>query len=62
MIIDLWFLFEIVINFFTAYYEKGCLVIDHKKIALNYAKTWFALDIISSFPISFMTHETLKYK
>lgn len=26
--IDIWFLFEIIINFFTGFYEKGSLVMD----------------------------------
>lgn len=53
--IDIWFLLEILLNFLTGYYEKGHLVMQKKKIAINYIKTWFFLDLISSIPFSFFT-------
>lgn len=47
---DAVFFLDILLNFHTAYYHKGELVNDHKKIAKNYLKTWFFVDILSSFP------------
>ncbi len=38
MCIDLWFLSEMVLNFFTGYYEKGILILDKKRIAKTYLK------------------------
>lgn len=57
LLIDSWFLFEIFVNFFTGYYEKGYLVMLKKKIALNYLKTWFFIDLLSSIPFSYFTSE-----
>ena len=51
--IDIWFLLEMALNFFTGYYQNGIVVMDRKHIALNYIKTWFFPDIVSSFPYSF---------
>ena len=42
------------INFITGYYEKSVLVLDCKKISLNYLKTWFIIDFISSIPFSLL--------
>lgn len=51
---DIWFLIEIFLNFFTGYYEKGHLIMRKKKIMMNYVKTWLAIDLISSIPFSFV--------
>jgi len=53
--IDVWFLFEIFMNFFTAYYDRGYLIVNKKEIAIKYAKSWFFLDLLSSFPYSFFS-------
>lgn len=45
---------DLVTNFFTAIYEKDSerLILDHKQIAINYLKTWFLIDLVSTLPIS----------
>jgi hypothetical protein len=55
MFIDTWFVFEIMTNFFTGFYLKGVLVLDLKRIALTYIKTWFVIDLLSSFPYSLLS-------
>lgn len=52
--LDCWFLVEIFVNFFTGYFEKGIVIMDRKKIFINYLKTWFIVDMISSIPFSFV--------
>ena len=37
---------DIFLSFFTGYYEKGRLELSQSRIAINYLKTWFFLDII----------------
>lgn len=32
LFIDIWFLIEIIANFFTGFYEKGSLIMDRTKI------------------------------
>lgn len=51
--IDSWFIIEIGLNFLTAFYEKGILVMNKKRIAKNYLKTWLMVDLVSSIPFSF---------
>jgi hypothetical protein len=51
--LDIWFILEIILNFFTGYYEKGILIMERKKIFKNYMKGWFFADLISSIPTSF---------
>ena len=48
--LDLCFLIDVVVNFFTAYTseETGLAVVDSTKIARNYLKSWFLCDVISS--------------
>lgn len=55
VLIDIWFILEIILNFITGYYEKGVLIMDLPMIAKNYLKGYLLLDILSSFPISFIT-------
>ena len=52
-VIDLSFLLDIIITFFTAYMDDhrlGVMVIDKKIIAKRYIKFWFWLDLISIVP------------
>ena len=53
-IIDVFFLLDILINFNTGYYKKGVLIMNRKDIIVNYLKTWFILDLLASFPYSWI--------
>ncbi len=55
---DIWFISEIVVNFFTGFYSKGSLVMNLNAIACNYIKGYLWLDCLSSFPISFINLKT----
>ena len=48
---DLYFMFDIVLNFQTAYFDDDQLIVDRKLICINYIKTWFIIDIIATFPV-----------
>jgi hypothetical protein len=54
VIMDIWFISEIVVNFFTGFYAKGSLIMNLNSIACNYVKGYLWIDCISSFPISFI--------
>ncbi len=41
---------DIVLNFLTGYMEEGKLVLDRKRIAKRYLKSWFLIDFLSFFP------------
>jgi hypothetical protein len=45
---------DIVLNFNTAYYLRGIIITDRKEIALRYLKLWFPIDVISTFPYSWL--------
>ena len=48
-IMDGIFLFDIVFNFFTAYYDQNnnVLITDRRIITKNYLKSWFLIDLLS---------------
>ena len=49
-IIDVFFWFDIFLNFRTGYIEYGDVVLDRKRIAKKYLFTWFIVDLISLIP------------
>ena len=53
------FLFDIVLNFNTGFYNKGKLVLSRKSIALNYLKFWFWMDLLASFPYEIVMNEIM---
>ena len=50
--VDVFFLCDFCLNFFTAYKnpETGVLVVDPKLVAKSYLKSWACFDFMSSFP------------
>ncbi len=58
--IDLVFFVDIVLSFFSAYYNRvEALVADRKDIACGYAKTWLVVDVVAILPLQLVTHTTL---
>ena len=51
---DACFMLDILITFNTGFYKKGYLVMKRKEIVKNYLKTWFFLDLLASFPYSWV--------
>jgi hypothetical protein len=52
-VVNVIFTLDIFINFITAYFDQeDNLVLDRKKIALHYLKTWFFIDFLAVFPLS----------
>ena len=55
MCVDFYFVTDIIINFRTPFYdERNMLEIDERAIAMDYLKSWFVLDLITCFPISYI--------
>ena len=53
-VIEVWFVTDIVITFFTAYENKrGLIETSHTKIAKKYLKGWFFFDLIACIPFNF---------
>ena len=47
-VIDLFFVADICLNFCTAYYHKGRLVTNNRRIVENYLRTFFIIDLVAS--------------
>ena len=53
LLIDIMFIFDIVLSFFTAYYDfEEKLVKFYYLMALHYIQTWFLIDFLSGIPIN----------
>jgi potassium voltage-gated channel Eag-related subfamily H protein 8 len=51
MVIELFFILDIVVHFRTTYVNKtGRIVYDQKAIAIHYLKGWFVLDFLAALP------------
>ncbi|KAL0040935.1 hypothetical protein WJX79_010523 [Trebouxia sp. C0005] len=51
LLIDLFFMADIALNFNTGFISDQSLVMGKKLVAQNYLRGWFTLDLVSSFPI-----------
>jgi hypothetical protein len=50
-VINFLFFIDILVSFISAYQDEELKIIDdRKKIAVQYLKSWFAIDILSVFP------------
>ena len=55
LIVDLLFMSDVALNFFTAYEtETGDLQTHPRSIAAHYACSWLALDFVSAFPVDYI--------
>lgn len=52
---DVFFLADVILNFFTTYIENGNEVRSLSKIAWRYMSTWLLIDAVASIPFSFLT-------
>jgi hypothetical protein len=60
--IDSCFLLDIILNFFTAYFDaEDELVLDRKNIAIHYITGWLFVDFISILPVSFILQAERDY-
>jgi len=41
---------DLLVNFFTAYFDQQTLVVNRFRIAKHYLRTWFIVDFLSCFP------------
>jgi len=54
-VIDVYFIFDIIIQFRTAYWTRaGTLQVDTKKIRQNYFTGWFLIDFICVLPLGYV--------
>jgi len=44
----------LVINFNTGFDRKGIVVMKRREIVLNYLRGWFWLDLVASFPYTWV--------
>ncbi|KAG7400715.1 hypothetical protein PHYBOEH_004762 [Phytophthora boehmeriae] len=53
--VDAFFMADIIVNFCSAYEERGQIEVRVKSIAMKYLKSWFLIDFISAFPLYYIT-------
>ncbi|MEW5314441.1 MAG: hypothetical protein WDW38_005941 [Sanguina aurantia] len=55
-LINIFFLSDVVLSFFTAYEHPstGELVYDSQSISTRYLRTWFAVDVLATFPSDYI--------
>jgi hyperpolarization activated cyclic nucleotide-gated potassium channel 2 len=58
-ILDVAFMIDILVTFNTGFYKKGYLVMKRKEIIKYYLKTWFILDLLASFPYSWIFKDNM---
>lgn len=55
--VDLYFVADIVVSCYTAYYdETGALIADGPQIRKNYLRTWCVVDVSSCFPGNYISY------
>ena len=60
--IDLFFLVDIVVIFFSAYYDAEFQIVEnHKQIAVTYLQGWFAIDTIAIIPFELILKSNDNY-
>jgi hypothetical protein len=45
------FLFDLLLNFITGFYEKGVIIYDNRKIFKNYVRNYLIIDLLAIFPL-----------
>jgi len=48
---DVIFIVDLIVSFRTAFKQDGIVIYDSKRMAVRYLKSWFAIDLLASFPI-----------
>lgn len=60
ILVDTFFIIDILITFNTSYYFKGQLIAERSKISRKYLKNWFFYDLLASFPYEFFFFNELQ--
>jgi CRP-like cAMP-binding protein len=50
VLIDGWFIVDVILNFRTGYVDHGVMVLDSERITKNYLQSYFIVDFMASFP------------
>ena len=53
--LDVWFWIDMCLNFITAFYHEGKLVVHPSEVFLHYFQTWFLVDLFGNLPLEQMT-------
>eukprot|EP01043_Picozoa_sp_COSAG02_P021990 COSAG02_NODE_1129_length_14415_cov_828.291911_7_plen_797_part_00 len=57
MLVDFYFIVDIGVNFRTAVLSsQGIVIIEPREVAKRYVRGWFVIDVLASFPFSYIVH------
>ncbi len=60
ILLDLIFFVDLIFNFITAYFDNEESLVDNRtRIACNYLKSWFLIDLFSITPVSFFMKKSV---
>ena len=48
--VDVFFMLDIIFNFFTGFTTAGKVIMEPKNIVISYLRSWFLLDLVASIP------------
>ena len=52
LVVDVLFMCDLVLNFFISYLDEDMHVVtDHRRIACQYLRSWFLVDLLGGFPV-----------
>ena len=55
-IIDFFFLVDMILTFYSAFYDENLMIVDNKKqIAKRYLQGWFTIDLLAIIPFEYVT-------
>lgn len=55
MLTDILFIIDLIMNYRTTYVNAdGLVIINSKKMATHYLKSWFAVDFVTALPWQFL--------
>ena len=53
-LVDVFFVMDIFFNFYTGFTTAGKMILEPRRIAREYLRTWFVLDVIASIPFDLL--------
>jgi len=58
LVVDVMFMADMIVNFRTSFVHDGELIVDARRIAVNYLRGWFLIDAVSAIPFDFVLSKT----
>jgi hypothetical protein len=58
VLMDIFFWLDLFLNFNLGYFDQNkVLILERRKIAIQYLKGWFTLDMIANLPLNYISEQ-----